>query len=102
MAPCLRWKKWRSLNSPAPNLRWSSPWRRLAIMQMVKPFFRSGQADSDLYIVESGQVEIRNSIDDDRLIVTHEPGQFSGAIEGKRHMEALVLKNNATQSEQRV
>jgi thioredoxin reductase (NADPH) len=43
--------------------------------------FRSGQADIDLYVVESGQVEIRNPKDGDRLIVTHEPGQFSGDID---------------------
>jgi thioredoxin reductase (NADPH) len=62
-------------------------------LALVKPFatpcdyadgeivFRSGQADIDLYIVESGQVEIRNPKDGDRLIVTHEPGQFSGDID---------------------
>jgi thioredoxin reductase (NADPH) len=43
--------------------------------------FRAGQADIDLYIIESGQVEIRNPTDGDRLIVTHEPGQFSGDID---------------------
>src|SRR5258707_14264484 len=43
--------------------------------------FRAGQADIDLYIVESGQIEIRNPTDVDRLIVTHEPGQFSGDID---------------------
>src|SRR5262252_8195039 len=43
--------------------------------------FRAGQADIDLYVVESGQVEIRNPTDGDRLIVTHEPGQFSGDID---------------------
>jgi thioredoxin reductase (NADPH) len=43
--------------------------------------FRAGQADIDLYVVESGQVEIRNPIDGNRLIVTHEPGQFSGDID---------------------
>jgi thioredoxin reductase (NADPH) len=43
--------------------------------------FRAGQADIDLYIVESGQMEIRNPTDGDRLIVTHEPGQFSGDID---------------------
>jgi thioredoxin reductase (NADPH) len=43
--------------------------------------FRSGQSDIDLYIVESGQVEIRNPTDGNRLIVTHEPGQFSGDID---------------------
>ncbi len=34
-------------------------------------------------------------------IVVHEQTEI-GAIEGKRHMEALVLKNNAPKSEQRV
>lgn len=43
--------------------------------------FRSGQADIDLYIVESGQVEIRNPMDKGCVIVTHEPGQFSGDID---------------------
>src|SRR5262249_24933028 len=43
--------------------------------------FRAGQADVDLYIVESGQVEIRHPNDGDRLIVTHGPGQFSGDID---------------------
>src|SRR6266851_6846105 len=43
--------------------------------------FRAGQADIDLYIVESGGMEIRNPTDGDRLIVTHVPGQFSGDID---------------------
>src|SRR3989454_7493003 len=43
--------------------------------------FRAGQADIDLYIVESGQIEIRNPTDGDRLIVIHNPGQFSGDID---------------------
>ena len=43
--------------------------------------FRAGQADIDLYIVESGEIEIRNPTDGDRLIVTHGPGQFSGDID---------------------
>lgn len=43
--------------------------------------FRAGQAEIDLYIVESGQVEIRNPTDGDRLVVTHGPGQFSGDID---------------------
>src|SRR5712675_48484 len=43
--------------------------------------FRAGQADIDLFIVESGQIEIRNPTDGDRLIVTHGPGQFSGDID---------------------
>ena len=62
-------------------------------LALVKPFatpcdyadgetiFRVGQADIDLYIVESGQVEIRNPTDGDHVIVTHGPGQFSGDID---------------------
>jgi thioredoxin reductase (NADPH) len=43
--------------------------------------FRAGHAEIDLYIVEAGQIEIRNPMDGDRLIVTHGPGQFSGDID---------------------
>jgi len=43
--------------------------------------FRAGQADIDLYIVESGQMEIRNPTDGDRLIAVHEVGHFSGDID---------------------
>jgi len=43
--------------------------------------FRAGQAEIDLYVVESGQIEIRNPTDGGRLIVTHGPDQFSGDID---------------------
>ena len=43
--------------------------------------FRAGEAEIDLYIVESGQVEIQHPRDCDRVIVVHEPGQFSGDID---------------------
>jgi thioredoxin reductase (NADPH) len=43
--------------------------------------FQAGQADIDLYVVESGQVEIRNPTDGHRPIVSHGPGQFSGDID---------------------
>jgi thioredoxin reductase (NADPH) len=43
--------------------------------------FRAGQAEIDLYIVESGQIEIRNPADNNSPIVTHGPGQFSGDID---------------------
>lgn len=43
--------------------------------------FRAGQADIGLYVVEDGQIEIRNPRDGDRVIVVHEPGQFSGDID---------------------
>ncbi|HKD35151.1 MAG TPA: FAD-dependent oxidoreductase [Pirellulales bacterium] len=43
--------------------------------------FRAGQPDIDLYVVESGAVEIQNPTDGHRVIVTHDPGQFSGDID---------------------
>lgn len=43
--------------------------------------FRAGQADIDLYIVEFGQIDIRNPTDGERVIVVLEPGQFSGDID---------------------
>ncbi len=43
--------------------------------------FRAGQADIDLYIVEFGQIEIRNPTDGECVVVVHEPGQFSGDID---------------------
>ncbi|HEV2971836.1 MAG TPA: cyclic nucleotide-binding domain-containing protein [Pirellulales bacterium] len=43
--------------------------------------FRAGQAEIGLYIVESGQIEIQNPTDGHRVIVAHEPGQFSGDID---------------------
>lgn len=43
--------------------------------------FRAGQAEIDWFIVESGAIEIQNPNDGHRLIVVHEPGQFSGDID---------------------
>src|SRR6476620_10134993 len=43
--------------------------------------FRAGQADIDLNVVESGQIDILNPTDGNRLIVSHHPGQFSGDID---------------------
>jgi thioredoxin reductase (NADPH) len=43
--------------------------------------FRAGQADIDLYVVESGKIDILNPTDGNRKIVSHEPGQFSGDID---------------------
>ena len=62
-------------------------------LRMVKPLakacdyadgetiFRVGQADIDLLIVESGEIEIHNPTDGNQVIVVHEPGQFSGDID---------------------
>src|SRR5579871_6901087 len=43
--------------------------------------FSAGTRNVDFYVVESGGVEIRNPSDDNRLIVVHDPGQFSGDID---------------------
>ena len=42
--------------------------------------FRPG-AEMDLWVVESGGLEILNPADGNRPIVTHGPGQFSGDID---------------------
>jgi thioredoxin reductase (NADPH) len=52
--------------------------------------FRAGQADIDLYIVEDGGMEIRNPTDGQRVIVVHEPGQFSGDIDLLTGRPAIV------------
>src|SRR6266850_303166 len=43
--------------------------------------FRAGQADIDFFVVESGLIDILNPTDGNRVLVTHEPGQFSGDID---------------------
>src|SRR5690348_15605308 len=43
--------------------------------------FHAGQADLDLFVVESGAIEILNAADGDRHIVTHGPRQFAGDID---------------------
>jgi len=43
--------------------------------------FRVGDADLDLFVVESGAIEILNPADENRHIVTHGPGQFAGDID---------------------
>jgi thioredoxin reductase (NADPH) len=43
--------------------------------------FRAGQSEMDLFIVESGGIEIRNPADGNSVIVTHGPRQFSGDID---------------------
>ena len=43
--------------------------------------FRAGDADLDLFVVESGGLEIINPSDGNNHIVTHGPGQFAGDID---------------------
>lgn len=77
----------------APTAETAFPRLTSAELALVKPLakacdyaegdiiFRAGQPDIDLYVVESGRMEIRNPTDGDRLIVVHEPGHFSGDID---------------------
>src|SRR5450432_2384976 len=43
--------------------------------------FRAGDADLDLFIVESGAIEILNPSNNNRHVVTHHVGQFAGDID---------------------
>jgi thioredoxin reductase (NADPH) len=43
--------------------------------------FRVGDADLDLFIVETGGIEILNPSDNNRHVVTHGPGEFAGDID---------------------
>ncbi|MGA2443096.1 MAG: FAD-dependent oxidoreductase [Tepidisphaeraceae bacterium] len=43
--------------------------------------FRAGDADLDLFVVESGAIEILNPSDGNRHVVTHGPGHFAGDID---------------------
>ncbi len=52
--------------------------------------FHAGDTDLDLFIVESGALKILNPSDDNRLIVTHGPGQFAGDIDLLTHRPVIV------------
>src|SRR6059036_3762681 len=43
--------------------------------------FRAGTTDLDLFVVESGAIEILNPSNENRHVVTHGPGQFAGDID---------------------
>jgi thioredoxin reductase (NADPH) len=43
--------------------------------------FRAGEAEVDLFVVESGSIEILAPSEDNRSVVFHGPGQFSGDID---------------------
>jgi len=43
--------------------------------------FNAGSADLDLFVVESGAIEILNPSNENRHVVTHGPGQFAGDID---------------------
>lgn len=43
--------------------------------------FQAGEPDIDLYVVESGRIDILNPSDNNRLIAIHEPRTFAGDID---------------------
>src|SRR5215213_9826254 len=43
--------------------------------------FRAGQAEIDLFVVETGKIDIFNPANRNRLVATHKPGEFSGDID---------------------
>ena len=52
--------------------------------------FHAGDADLDLFVVESGGIKILNPADENRHIVTHGPGQFAGDIDLLTHRPVIV------------
>jgi len=52
--------------------------------------FHAGDVDLDLFVVESGGIEILNPSDNNRHIVTHGPGQFAGDIDLLTHRPVIV------------
>src|SRR5690349_6042290 len=43
--------------------------------------FKAGDADIDLYVVESGQLDMLNPAAGNALIVSHAPGEFAGDVD---------------------
>jgi len=68
-------------NLTATDLMLLQPMATVCLFQDGDTIFRAGDAEVDLFVVESGAMEILNPADDDRPIVTHGPGQFAGDID---------------------
>lgn len=52
--------------------------------------FNAGDADIDLFVVEKGGIKILNPADENKHIITHGPGQFSGDIDLLTHRPVIV------------
>lgn len=52
--------------------------------------FQAGDADLDLFVVESGAIEILNPSNDNQHVVTHGPGEFAGDIDLLTRRPVLV------------
>src|SRR4030095_14648782 len=61
--------------------------------------FRAGDDTVDLYVIESGAMEILNPVQGNRSVVTHGPGQFSGDIDlltGRPPIVTAVARGRTT------
>lgn len=65
----------------ASDLAALKPLATMCAFEDGQPVFRAGDADLDLFVVESGAIEILNPSDGNRHVVTHGPGQFAGDID---------------------
>ena len=65
----------------ATDLALLQPMATACSFQDGQTVFRAGDAEVDLFVVESGAVEILNPGDGDRHVVTHGPGEFTGDID---------------------
>jgi thioredoxin reductase (NADPH) len=65
----------------ATDLAALKPLASLCSFEDGQTVFRAGDADLDLFVVESGSIEILNPSDGNRHVVTHGVGQFAGDID---------------------
>lgn len=78
---------------PIPSLQSAFPKLDEAEMAFLRPLasveifpegatvMKAGEPDVDFLVVESGGIDIQNPTDDNRVIVTHGPGDFVGDID---------------------
>jgi thioredoxin reductase (NADPH) len=74
----------------ASDLELLKPMAASCSFQDGETIFRAGDAELDLYVIESGAVEILNPSDGNRSVVTHGPGQFAGDIDLLTRRPAIV------------
>src|SRR6187549_1265599 len=65
----------------ATDLALLQPMATACSFQDGETVFRAGDPEVDMFVVESGAVEILNPADEGRHVVTHGPGQFTGDID---------------------
>ena len=68
-------------DSAANDLASLKPMAEPCSFEDGETIFRAGDAELDLFVVESGAMEILNPSDGNRSVVTHGPGQFAGDID---------------------